>query len=181
MNEKLLNSMKILVVGGAGYIGSHMVKYLLAKGYTVTIFDNFSTGFRDAVVGGELMAGDLADRVALSSLFASHPFDAVMHFASFISVGESVAKPDLYYANNLFNTFNLLQAMREAGCPPFVFSSTAAVYGTPMIVPITPRRQTSCRLKNLTLRCGDNNGITIFSSIHRAGVIQGIFSWPAVG
>jgi UDP-glucose 4-epimerase len=134
--------MKILVDGGAGYIGSHMVKYLLAEGHSVTIFDNFSTGFHDALVGGELVQGDLADRVALSSLFSSHRFDAVMHFASFIAVGESVARPDLYYANNLVNTFNLLQAMREAGCPPFVFSSTAAVYGTPMMVPIPEEHPT---------------------------------------
>lgn len=134
--------MKILVVGGAGYIGSHMVKYLLAEGHSVTVFDNFSTGFHDAIVGGELVQGDLADRVALSSLFTSHRFDAVMHFASFISVGESVTRPDLYYANNLVNTFNLLQAMREAGCPPFVFSSTAAVYGTPLIIPIPENHPT---------------------------------------
>jgi UDP-glucose 4-epimerase len=129
--------MNVLVVGGAGYIGSHMVKVLLAEGYHVTIFDNFSTGFRDAVVGGTVVEGDLADQVALDALFGSRHFDAVMHFASFIAVGESVVRPDLYYANNLVNTFNLLGAMRMAGGPPFVFSSTAAVYGTPVEVPIS--------------------------------------------
>lgn len=128
--------MNVLVVGGAGYIGSHMVKLLLSEEHSVTVLDNFSTGFRDAVVGGELVEGDLSDQAALSALFAARRFDAVMHFASFISVGESVTRPDLYYANNLVNTFNLLQAMREAGCPPFVFSSTAAVYGTPVTIPI---------------------------------------------
>lgn len=84
-----------------------------------------------------MVEGDLANRTALAALFGDQRFDAVMHFASFIAVGESVTRPDLYYANNLVNTFNLLEAIREAGCPPFVFSSTAAVYGTPMRVPIS--------------------------------------------
>jgi UDP-glucose 4-epimerase len=129
--------MNILVTGGAGYIGSHMVKLLVQEGYAVTVLDNLSSGFRDAVASGAcLIEADLADRRALVDTFASGRFDAVMHFASFIAVGESMVRPDRYYANNLVNSFNLLEALREAGCPPMVFSSTAAVYGTPTRVPI---------------------------------------------
>lgn len=129
--------MKLLVVGGAGYIGSHMVRELLDSGYDPVIFDNFSTGHEWAVPAGRLVRGDLADRAALSRLFAEHAFDAVLHFASFIQVGESVSLPLKYYQNNVANTLNLLEAMKEAGVRRFVFSSTAAVYGTPKEIPIT--------------------------------------------
>lgn len=128
--------MKILVVGGAGYIGSHMVRELLDKGYVPIVFDNLSTGHTWAVPGGNLIRGDLADKEALRQLFTKHTFDGVMHFASFIQVGESVQKPLKYYHNNISNTLNLLSAMEEAGVKKFVFSSTAAVYGTPKEVPI---------------------------------------------
>ena len=103
--------MKVLVVGGAGYIGSHMVKMLLANGHAVVTFDNLSGGHRDAVLGGEFVLGDLADSVALDKVFAEHKPQAVMHFASFIQVGESVRRPDIYYRNNISNTLNLLDAM----------------------------------------------------------------------
>jgi UDP-glucose 4-epimerase len=128
--------MKILVVGGAGYIGSHMVKMLLAEGHQVVTFDNLSAGFREAVLGGEFVQGDLADRVALDNVFSLHQFDAVMHFASFISVGESVKWPDKYYRNNVSNTLNLLDAMLAHDVKRFIFSSTAAIFGEPEYVPI---------------------------------------------
>jgi UDP-glucose 4-epimerase len=128
--------MNLLIVGGAGYIGSHMVKHLLAAGHGVVVADNFATGHRDAVVGGELVELDIADAAALQALFAAQHFDAVLHFASFIQVGESVTEPGKYYANNLAATLTLLQAMVQAGVKQFIFSSTAAVYGDPAYVPI---------------------------------------------
>ncbi len=127
--------MRILVVGGAGYIGSHMVKLLLEQGHQAVTLDNLSTGFRDAVLGGQLMEVDLADRAALDLVFRS-PFDAVMHFASYIQVGESVRAPAKYYRNNFANTLNLLEAMIEPGVMRFIFSSTAAIFGEPDYVPI---------------------------------------------
>ncbi|HEY1058161.1 MAG TPA: UDP-glucose 4-epimerase GalE [Limnobacter sp.] len=127
---------KVLVVGGAGYIGSHMVKYLLDQGCSVVTLDNLSTGHRDAVLGGEFVCGDIADSRLLSQLFTAHRFDAVMHFASYIQVGESVVKPAMYYHNNVANTLNLLHAMAQHGVPHFVFSSTAATFGEPAYVPI---------------------------------------------
>ena len=131
--------MKILVVGGAGYVGSHMVQYLLKAGHSVVVADNFSTGFRDALIaaGSPVLAElDISDAAALDRLFSAHQFDAVMHFASFIQVGESVTEPGKYYANNLAATLTLLQAMVKAGVKRFVFSSTAAVYGDPVYIPI---------------------------------------------
>ncbi|MGV8919512.1 MAG: UDP-glucose 4-epimerase GalE [Pseudomonas sp.] len=123
--------MKFLVVGGAGYIGSHMVKQLLGTGHDVVVADNFSNGYR--VEGVEL---DIADAQALASLFAEHHFEAVFHFASFIQVGESVAEPAKYYQNNLSATLTLLQAMVHAGVKNLIFSSSAAVYGDPLYTPI---------------------------------------------
>ena len=128
--------MKVLVVGGAGYIGSHMVKMLLYQGHDVVTFDNLSGGHRDAVLGGEFVLGDLADKAELDAVFAGHKPQAVMHFASFIQVGESVRRPDIYYRNNLSNTLNLLDAMVAHGVKHFIFSSTAAVFGEPDYVPI---------------------------------------------
>jgi UDP-glucose 4-epimerase len=128
--------MKILVVGGAGYIGSHMVKMLLAHGHDVVTFDNLSSGHRDAVLGGAFVAGDLADQAALDTVFKQHQPEAVMHFASFIQVGESVRRPDMYYRNNFSNTLNLLDAIVAHGVKHFIFSSTAAVFGEPDYVPI---------------------------------------------
>jgi UDP-glucose 4-epimerase len=128
--------MKFLVVGGAGYIGSHMVKQLLGAGHELVVADNFSTGHRSALTGGSLVELDIADAQALDALFAGHHFDAVFHFASFIQVGESVAEPAKYYQNNLAATLTLLQAMVRAEVKHFIFSSTAAVYGDPLYVPI---------------------------------------------
>jgi len=126
----------ILVVGGAGYIGSHMVKMLLEIGYHVVVFDNLSTGYRDAVIGGDFVFGDLADRASLAHLFSGYQFDGVMHFASFIQVGESICQPDKYYQNNVACTLNLLDAMVAAHVNHFIFSSTAAIFGEPQYTPI---------------------------------------------
>lgn len=128
--------MKILVVGGAGYIGSHMVKMLLDSGHEVITFDNLSSGFRDAVLGGVFVEGDLADISALDDMFTLHQPDAVMHFASYIQVGESVQHPNKYYLNNFTNTLNLINEMVKHGVNNFIFSSTAAVFGEPEYVPI---------------------------------------------
>lgn len=127
--------LKILVVGGAGYIGSHMVKMLGRYGCQVTTLDNLSAGHRDAVVCGDFVQGDIADRPLLDNLLA-RGFDGVMHFASFIQVGESVQHPDKYYQNNVVNTLNLLDAMLAVGVKRFIFSSTAATFGEPQYSPI---------------------------------------------
>jgi UDP-glucose 4-epimerase len=129
-------NMNILIIGGAGYIGSHMVKRLLATKHSVTILDNLSTGYRDAILGGVFIQGDVGNRALLDQIFSEHQFDAVLHFASFIQVGESVKKPELYYQNNLINTINLLNAMNLAGVKNFIFSSTAAIFGEPSYTPI---------------------------------------------
>jgi UDP-glucose 4-epimerase len=128
--------MRILVVGGAGYIGSHMVKLLGREGVEVTTLDNFSTGYRDAVTCGELVEGDMADRDLLDELFANKRFDGVMHFAAYIQVGESVQEPAKYYRNNITHTQNLLDAMLAHDVRCFIFSSTAAIFGEPRCVPI---------------------------------------------
>jgi len=136
-------ALKILVVGGAGYIGSHMVKRLGEAGVEVVTLDNLSSGHRDAVTCGEFVQGDIADRTLLNSLFASRTFDAVMHFASHIEVGESVRLPLKYYRNNVSNTLILLEAMQTAKIDKFIFSSTAAIFGTPQYSPIDERHPRS--------------------------------------
>lgn len=128
--------MRVLVVGGAGYIGSHMVKMLHGAGHEVITLDNLSSGHRDAVLGGVFIEGDLADTNCLNKVFMEHHPEAVMHFASFIQVGESVRKPDIYYRNNVTNTLNLLDTMLKFDVKKFIFSSTAAVFGEPDYVPI---------------------------------------------
>lgn len=126
----------ILVVGGAGFIGSHMVLALQQAGYQVIVVDNLSKGYRDAVLGARLHVGDIADKIFLMQLFNQYSFAAVMHFASFIEVAESVKNPAKYYQNNVAATLNLLDVMREHGVHRFIFSSTAAVYGEPCYTPI---------------------------------------------
>jgi UDP-glucose 4-epimerase len=123
--------MKVLVTGGAGYIGSHVVRQLGEVGHEVVVYDNLSTGHRWALLAGTLVEGDLADGERLDKLFEEHRFDAVLHFAAFIVVPESVAEPLKYYANNTRNTLGLLERVQRFGVPHFVFSSTAAVYGMP--------------------------------------------------
>lgn len=129
--------MNILVVGGAGYIGSHMVRLLDQKGHQVTILDNLSTGFAPAVKAGQLIIGDLNDRQLTTTLLQKNKIDAVMHFAACAQVGESVIDPAKYYQNNVVATLNLLECMRECDVRKIVFSSTCATYGVPDVVPIT--------------------------------------------
>ena len=128
--------MKILVVGGAGYIGSHMVKQLSLSGTEVITLDNLSRGYKDAVKYGQLVEGDLGDNTVLDKVFSEHKIDAVMHFAAFIEVGESVIKPAMYYQNNVSNTQVLLDAMVRHDVEHFIFSSTAAIFGEPEYTPI---------------------------------------------
>ena len=130
------NPSTILVVGGAGYIGSHVCKAIAAKGMRPVCFDNLGSGHRELVRWGPLMVGDLANRDTLSAVFAAHSVDAVMHFAAYAYVGESVRDPARYYANNVANTLNLLDCMRDAGVRDIVFSSTCATYGNPLAIPI---------------------------------------------
>jgi UDP-glucose 4-epimerase len=128
--------MNVLVVGGAGYIGSHMVKRLGRAGCDVLTLDNLSSGHRDAVLFGEFVEGDLADRALLDQIFSTRQIDAVMHFASFIQVGESMCDPAKYYQNNVVNSLNLLNAMRTHEVRRIIFSSTAAIFGEPEYAPI---------------------------------------------
>ncbi len=126
----------ILVVGGCGYIGTHMVKSLIAAGHHPITLDNLSTGHRDLLPGGEFIAGDIGDATLLDEIFASKRIDAVMHFAAFIEVGESVSDPLKYYGNNFARTAALLNAMIRHDVKRLVFSSSAAVYGEPEYTPI---------------------------------------------
>lgn len=130
--------MRILVTGGAGYVGSHCVRALCEAGHAVVVFDNLAAGHAKAVdPRATLVIGDLTDPVAVNRAMASVAFDAVMHFAAWLDVGESVRKPLTYYRNNVANTLNLLEAMQTHGVRRMVFSSTCATYGIPPRVPIT--------------------------------------------
>lgn len=122
----------ILVIGGAGYIGSHVVKMLADKGYNPVVFDNLSKGHKEAVEKFSLELGDLGDKKRLAEVFKKHNIEAVMHFAAFIEVGESVQNPSKYYHNNVAQVLNLLDAMVENNIKYFVFSSTAATFGEPV-------------------------------------------------
>lgn len=130
--------MKILVTGGAGYVGSHCVRRLVNAGHDVTVFDNLVYGHRQAVhPDAKFVQGELSDAACLREVMGAARFDAVMHFAAYLNVGESVHKPLMYYRNNVANSINLLEAMRDAGVMRIVFSSTCAVYGEPERLPIT--------------------------------------------
>jgi len=132
-------SQPILVTGGAGYIGSHTVRLLASLGRKVVVLDNMVYGHHDAIVdkGVELVVGSVGDRDLLRSLFAKHGFGAVVHFAAYAFVGESVTDPLKYYRNNTAEPLTLLEVMQEHGCKVFVFSSTCATYGVPEKLPIT--------------------------------------------
>ena len=126
----------ILVTGGAGYIGSHTLLSLVEAGHEPVTFDNLSYGHREAVLEGHFVQGDLADETALSRLFETFPIEAVIHFAAFCYVGESMEAPEKYFNNNLVNGLNLLNAMLKAGVDKIIFSSSCAVYGDPSEIPI---------------------------------------------
>jgi UDP-arabinose 4-epimerase len=126
----------VLLVGGAGYIGSHTAKYLAQRGFLPVVYDDLSRGHREAVKWGPLEIGDIADRARLAEVLARHQPRAVVHFAAFAYVGESVGDPGLYYRNNVAGTISLLEAMRAAGVRHLVFSSTCATYGVPESVPL---------------------------------------------
>jgi len=127
----------VLVVGGAGYIGSHMVKALCESGRNVVVLDNLVSGHADAVAtGATFVEGEMGDRELLGDLFRRHDISAVMHFAAFIEVGASVRAPGKYYGNNVAGTLGLLEAMAHHGVKTLIFSSTAAVYGNPRYTPI---------------------------------------------
>ncbi len=128
--------MKILVTGGAGYIGSHVVKQLGEKGFDILVVDNLSTGHKEAVLYGRLQVLDLSDKQRLRDVIKDFKPDAVIHFAASIEVAESVKKPLKYYQNNTANTLNLLEILHEEGINRFIFSSTAAVYGEPDNIPV---------------------------------------------
>jgi UDP-glucose-4-epimerase GalE len=130
--------MSILITGGAGYIGSHATRHLAEAGESIVVLDNLVLGHRDAIVspGVELVEGDLGDSAVVESIFSSRRIEAVMHFAAWALVGESVAEPLKYYANNVAAPLVLLDAMRRHGTRQFIFSSTAATYGNPVRVPM---------------------------------------------
>jgi UDP-glucose-4-epimerase GalE len=130
-------STNILVTGGAGYIGSHTCKQLKAAGYTPVTFDNMVYGHEWAVKWGPLVKGDIQDRAALDAAFAKYAPAAVIHFAAYTYVGESVEDPGKYYRNNVYGTVNLLEAMRDHNCGNIIFSSTCATYGVPETMPMT--------------------------------------------
>lgn len=129
--------MSVLVTGGAGYIGSHAVQELLREGFDVVVLDDLSKGHREAIDRSvPFYQASLSDTGQLQSIFREHSIEAVLHFAAFIEVGESVRDPERYYRNNFCNALQLLQAMKDHGVGKFIFSSTAAVYGNPLSIPI---------------------------------------------
>jgi UDP-glucose 4-epimerase len=128
--------MKIFIIGGAGYIGSHMVKIAHKAGHDVITLDNLSTGHKDAVLYGEFELCDILDTIKLDKLFKKHKPDAVMHFSAYSLVGESMTDPYKYYNNNVSGTLSLLKAMIDNDCMKFIFSSSAAIFGNPEYVPI---------------------------------------------
>ena len=160
--------MKILVCGGAGYIGSHMARRLAAAGWQVSVLDNLSTGHRQAVRWCELLEADLLDPGSLEQVFARRRFDAVMHFCARSLVGESLAQPYDYYVNNVAGTLNLLQAMRRHDVARLVFSSTAAVFGQPLAerideehpkTPINPYGASKLMVERILADSADAHGL----------------------
>jgi len=134
--------MTILVVGGAGYIGSHIVRALLHRNRKVTVFDNLEKGHRMAIPDVPLFEGDLRNKENLREVFEKYRINAVMHFSAYSIVGESMTMPELYYENNLLGTLNLLTTMQNFEVKHFIFSSTAAVYGDPHFIPIDEEHST---------------------------------------
>lgn len=129
--------MTVAILGGAGYIGSHVVKFLRLQGVPLVVYDNLSQGHRESVAGSELIVGDIGDTDKLGRCFTAHRVDAVMNFAGLIAVGESVREPLKYYQNNVGQTLNLLETMLRHGVRDLIFSSTCAIYGMPRFLPLT--------------------------------------------
>ena len=176
--------MKVLVAGGAGYIGSHCVRQLRAAGHEPVVLDNFAYGHRGAVPAGvRLYEAGLADGAALDRLFAAEHIDLVMHFAAFCYVGESVKTPLKYYLNNVAATYTLLDAMQRAGVKKFVFSSTCATYGVPTSLPlvegmpqapINPYGQTKLDVENALKALAHGQGLSFaaFRYFNAAGAAE---------
>ena len=133
----------ILIVGGAGYIGSHINKELNKQGYQTVVFDNLSSGKKELVKWGEFFEGDLGKIENIREVFKKYPIEAVLHFAAFKAVGESVVDPQKYYKNNVVNTLNLFEVMKENDVKKFIFSSSAATFGNPQYVPIDEKHPQS--------------------------------------
>ena len=161
-------SLNILIIGGCGYIGTHMVKALLEAGHQPITLDNLSTGHRELLPGGDFVKGDIQDAVLLDNVFTTYAVDAVMHFAALIEVGESVRQPLTYYRNNVAATANLLEAMVRHGVNQFIFSSSAAVYGEPRYTPIdethplaptSPYGETKLYVENMLRACDTAYGL----------------------
>ena len=144
--------MKILVTGGAGYIGGFMVSALAERGYEVVVLDNLERGYKDTVDSrSKLVVGDIKNNSDLENLFRSEKIDAIMHFAGYISVEESTKEPDIYFQNNVVGSENLFKSAIRSGVKKFIFSSSAAVYGNPTVIPIPedhPKNPTSEYGKN---------------------------------
>lgn len=164
--------MAVLVIGGGGYIGSHMVKRLLEEGEELVVLDNFSKGYRDAILGGVVETGDFGDATLLDDVFTRHRIDVVMVFASCIEVGESVADPLKYYRNNVGSFFVLLDAMLKHGVSRLVFSSSAAVYGNTSQDkiredharnPVSPYGRTKMMIEQALEDCAAAYGLSFFS------------------
>ena len=158
---------KVLVTGGAGYIGSHVVKLLSKKGIDVMVYDNFSTGNRDLVTTRKIVEGDILDLEKLCSVFSEYKPDAIMHFAAKIVVPESIKFPLMYYNNNVLGTLNVLSAMIECNINNFIFSSTAAVYGdqncrvveTMPLAPINPYGKSKAIVEEILRDCSMAEGL----------------------
>lgn len=133
----------ILIVGGAGYIVSHVNKELVKQGYKTLVFDNLYSGKRELVKWGEFFEGDLEKIETIREVFKKYPIEAVLHFAAFKAVGESVTDPQKYYKNNVANTLNLFEVMKENGVNKFIFSSSAATFGEPQYIPIDEKHPQS--------------------------------------
>lgn len=133
----------ILIVGGAGYIGSHINKELTKQGFKTVVFDNLSSGKKELVKWGEFVEGDLGNIEDIRGVFKKYPIEAVLHFAAFKAVGESVTDPQKYYVNNVANSLNLFKVMMENKVNKFIFSSSAAVYGVPQYIPIDEKHPTN--------------------------------------